>query len=349
MRVNIVCYEDINAWILGKFARKMHENLTLLGIDSKISKEGDPLYDINHHIIYVNYNNHPSSIDTLMITHIDDSWKLNLIKKQLELAPMGISMSKETMVRLASFGIPKDRLSYVNPAHDGVIKPRKIIIGITCMVQNDGRKREIFLNKLAKILDPNVFMFKIMGANWDTQVKSLLSSGFEVEYDSEFNYDKYIKLVPSLDYYLYMGQDEGQMGFIDALYAGVKTITTPQGYHLDAPGGIYYPFNTYEELVEVFAKIEKEREDLINSVISWNWLDYTKKHVEIWNYLIAKKDQKEYIIPEKSSYDDGIFSIFQTDFGTKSDFDSKLELKKLKKEYYYHIFYKIKDKVSFWR
>jgi hypothetical protein len=346
MKVNIVCYEDLDAWILGKFARKMHENLLILGIESKISKVSDPSVDINHHIIYVNYNKIPSSIDTLMITHIDDSWKLNLIKKQLEVSLMGICMSKETMLKLIAFGIPEDRLSYVNPAHDGIIKPRKIVVGITCMVQNDGRKREIFLDKLAKIIDPDIFMFKIMGRNWDPQVRSLKSAGFDVEYDSEFNYDKYVQMIPSLDYYLYMGQDEGQMGFVDALSAGVKTITTPQGYHLDAPGGIIHSFNTYGELVKIFKNIELEKKNLINSVISWNWLDYTKKHVEIWNYLISKKNNQNFKYPEKTNYTDGIFSTFQSEENEISQFDTKKELKKLRQEYYRHIYYKIKDKLT---
>jgi hypothetical protein len=346
MKVNIVCHEDLNAWILGKFARRMNENLSLLGIESKISKESDPEFDINHFIIYFSYNDIPSTIDTLMITHIDDSWKLNLLKKHMETAPMGICMSKETMKRLTAFGIPAGKLSYVNPAHDGIIKARKIVVGLTCMVQNDGRKREIFLDRLAKVLDPGIFMFKIMGANWDAQVKTLRDSGFEVEYDSEFNYDKYVLLIPSLDYYLYMGQDEGQMGFVDALYAGVKTITTPQGYHLDAPGGIYHPFTTYEDLVDIFLKIEKEKKVLINSVLTWNWLEYTKKHVEIWKYLIADKNHNAYIPPAKTSYNDGIFSILVPE-GTLSDFDPKKEVNRLRREYLRHIFYKIKDKLSF--
>jgi hypothetical protein len=345
MRVNIVCHEDLNAWILGKFARRMNENLTLLGIESKISKKSDPEFDINHFIIYFSYTNIPSTIDTIMITHIDDSWKLELLKKNMETASLGICMSKETMLKLSALGIPASKLSFVNPAHDGVIKARKIVIGITCMVQNDGRKREIFLDRLAKIIDPQLFMFKIMGANWDAQVKTLKDSGFEVEYESEFNYEKYITLIPSLDYYLYMGQDEGQMGFVDALYAGVKTITTPQGYHLDAPGGIYHPFTSYEDLVDIFLKIEKEKKDIINSVLTWNWFEYTRKHLEMWNYLIACKNHLEYVPPARSKYNDGIFSLIEP-AAIIQDFDAKKEKNRLKREYYRHIFYKIKDKLT---
>lgn len=342
MKVNIICYEDLDAWILGKFAKKMHENLNKLGIESKISKSSDVDYDINHHIVFLNFNGIPSSIDTLMITHVDNTPKLNCLLQSMMVSQMGICMSKETMLRLNAFGIPKERLSYINPAHDGVIKPRKLVIGITCMVQLDGRKREVFLDKLLKEIDPTVFKFKIMGHNWDAQVKNLISNGFEVEYSNEFNYDKYVELIPSLDYYLYMGQDEGQMGFVDALAAGVKTITTPQGYHLDAEGGLYHPFNTYEQLLEIFLKIEKEKKVLINSVESWNWKDYTKKHVEIWEFLIANKNKKKYEFPDKTHYSDGIHSVMLDENQQLKGFNKKTEYKRLRKEYLRHIFYRIK-------
>jgi hypothetical protein len=51
MKVNIVCYEDIDLWILGKFAKKLDEELTKKSIDTSISKHADPQADINHHII----------------------------------------------------------------------------------------------------------------------------------------------------------------------------------------------------------------------------------------------------------------------------------------------------------
>ena len=56
MKVRIVCYEDLDLWILGKFARKLKEQLTLLGVQCDIAKTPDITADINHHIIYYNYD-----------------------------------------------------------------------------------------------------------------------------------------------------------------------------------------------------------------------------------------------------------------------------------------------------
>ena len=305
MRIRIVCYEDVNAWILGKFALKLQENLIKLGITADIAKKPDPTADINHHIIYIDYNGAQSSIDTLMITHIDNLEKLEMLKKHFQTASLGICMSAETMNWLTEMGIDRKKICYINPAHDQLVKIKKYSIGITCRVQNDGRKRESFIDKLANDLDPNYFLFKIMGDSWDRQVENLRKKGFEVEYINHFARDKYYQLINSLDYYLYMGMDEGQMGFIDAAAAGINTIVTTQGYHLDAENAITHPFTNYDELLSIFLRIQRSRSQLVNSVSTWNWLDYTKKHIELWEHLLGKKNIK-------SHYKDGFNSLYNS-------------------------------------
>ncbi len=333
MKVRLICYEDVHAWILGKFALRMHDCLKRLGIESDIAKIPDNSAEINHHIIYGGYDGKKHAIDTLMITHIDNIDKLNLVKHQLKVASAGICMSSETMEYLTKMGVEKGKLCYVNPAHDGVMPTKKIIIGLACRVQEDGRKREYFLDNLAKVLNANYFKFKIMGDGWDRQVNNLRKSGFEVDYFDHFDYSEYIRFIPSLDYYLYMGVDEGQMGLIDALAAGVKTIVTVQGYHLDAQNGIVHPFTSYEELESIFLLLEDEKEALINSVSTWNWLDYTKKHVEIWHYLLDYKK-------DKSNFTDGLNSLLNSKKHDVSHDNSFVRAKtsELRKAKYLHFF-----------
>ena len=304
MKIHIVCYDDVHTWILGKFAIKMDENLHKLGIQSTISDKPDLNADINHHLIYTNYNGEKTTIDTVMITHIDRMSKFNMLQNQMKAAGLGICMSRETMVNLAKMGIEKNKLCYVNPAHDGTIPIKKIVVGIASRTYIDGRKNEYYLNKLADKLNHRYFKFKIFGNGWEPQVKYLNENNFEVEYTEQFDYDKYLQFIPSLDYYLYMGTDEGQMGFVDALSAGVKTIVVPQGYHLDANNGITHPFTTYNELENILLQIQKEKELLVSSVDAWNWFNYTKKHVEIWQYLIDNKKIR-------SDFSDGINSLWE--------------------------------------
>jgi hypothetical protein len=237
-----------------------------------------------------------------MVTHIDSIFKLNLLRDKIRTASVGICMSKETMEYLAKMGLDKKKLCYINPAHDGKIPIKKITIGIASRVYNDGRKNEFYFDKLAEKLNPDFFKFKIMGNGWESQIESLQRHKFEIDYIDHFDYQEYLKFIPSLDYYLYTGFDEGQIGFVDALSAGIKTIVAPQGYHLDAENGITHSFRNYDELETILLILQEEKQRLVKAVVSWNWYDYTLKHVEIWKYLLGKTKIK-------STYTDGVNTL----------------------------------------
>jgi hypothetical protein len=308
MKVRIVLYEDFDHWILEKFALKLHRELAALSIDSDIANVPDPDADINHHIIYYPYNGTKNPVDTLMVTHIDSAAKTKRIKNQLQVADLGICMSQQTVDQLAASGIPRDRLCFVSPAHDNVIKPRKTVIGVTTRLYNDGRKKEHFLLDVAKKISPEDFAFKIMGDGWQAIIERLRAAGFSVEYFIEFDYDSYVALVPSFDYYLYFSFDEGSMGFVDALAAGVKTIVTPQGFHLDAPGGITYPIHSVRDAVAALSRISREKRDISSLVSRWTWKDYAAKHVAIWEYLLSDRN-RELLVRNRQEYPDGLSSV----------------------------------------
>ncbi|HXP89748.1 MAG TPA: glycosyltransferase [Fibrobacteria bacterium] len=315
MKVRIVCYEDVDLWILGKFATKLRENLLAMGTQADIAKVPDPTADINHHIIYFDYDGRKNSTDTVMITHLDSDWKVDKVRAQLGNAELGICMSAETARMLESKGVPGDRLCHVLPAHDGVMRPRPINIGLTSKIHGDGRKREHLLPRLASGISSEDFRFTIMGAGWEGIVDSLRALGFSVEYHDAFDHELNRRLVPQFDHYLYLGLDEGAMGFVDALAAGVPTIATPQGYHLDAPGGLVAPFTTFEELEEVFRRLSDRRSMLTESVKTWTWRDYAAKHLELWEYLLAGRNRTG-----ASRYRDGLNSLL----GTRSTSGSAL-------------------------
>lgn len=289
MKVRIVCYEDTWAWILGKFALKLRDGIAALGHTADIAKKTDRSADINHHIIYYDYDGRSNGLDTVMITHIDTVDKLNKIKFQLNSARLGICMSNGTVKQLQCSGVPRDRLAYVNPAHDSVIRPRKLNIGILSKTHADGRKKENELLEIASKIPARDFKFVIMGAGWHSVVDQLLAQGFEVEYHDQFDYSKYVSIVPTLDYFLYYSFDEGSMAFLDALSAGVKTIVSPQGYHLDAVDGIVFPVWSVAEVVKSLQTESAKRNKLISSVADWTWENYAKKHVDIWSELLGEK------------------------------------------------------------
>ncbi|MDE6603095.1 MAG: hypothetical protein K2K90_13240 [Lachnospiraceae bacterium] len=304
--VRLVCQDS--GWILSKFAGRMKEQLQMRGIRAEISDVVDPEADINHHIAFHLYEPVKDYADTLMITHVDSLNKLNLLKHQLQVARMGICMSRESMNNLVSWGIPREKLCYINPAQDGVIKPKKFVLGITHRSHEafDRRKRINALLDICSALDPAYFCFKIMGFGWDHVVKSMQDKGFEVEYYPEFDYDIYTNLIPSLDYYLFWGFDEGSMGYLDALAAGVETIVTPQGYHLDIKNGITYPCRIVDDFIEILLEIQNKRKRRVESVKKWTWSNYVDKHLEVWKYILGCDKG---IYDNKHLYEDSIFSV----------------------------------------
>ncbi|HCC47988.1 MAG TPA: hypothetical protein DEQ38_07740 [Elusimicrobia bacterium] len=308
MKVNIVCYEDPELWIFGKFAKKLAAETARAGVSCALSREPDPSADINHHISYINYRGETAGNDTLMVTHVDTLHKFQMLKGQLEKARMAVCFSRETQRTLVSAGLPHDRLCYINPAQDGVIKPRPLVLGITSKVHADGRKGEDAIAGLCEKLSPADFRFAIMGAGWEPTIEKMRARGFTVEYHNAFDYAKYVELMPSLDYYLYISHDEGSMGFPDALSAGVKTIVTPQGYHLDAPGGITHPVKDAAELEAACLAIARERRARIDSVAGWTWANYARKHIDLWRFLLEGPSSTR--LPGEP-YPDGAESIFK--------------------------------------
>lgn len=304
--VNII--NPDNGWILSKFAVKMKEELERKGYKCTINSAVDPLADINHHVIYDSADLVVPYLETFMITHIDSYKKLERLKWQLTRAGMGICMSRETMNKLSAYGIPRAKLCYINPAQDNEIKPKKYVLGITSKTHDDNRKKEDVLIALCSVIDHEYFSFQIMGSGWDNIVAEVRKMGFDVTYFREFDYEQYTKLMSSLDYYLYWGFDEGSMGFLDALRAGIGTIVTPQGYHLDVKDGITYACRTVDDFKNALLELQDKRKNRIKSIESWNWENFVNKHIEIWNYLLGNTED---LFINQHLYEDGIFSVLR--------------------------------------
>lgn len=321
LKINIVYQED--GWIFGKFARKLEEELLLLNQEVIISTVLDPTADVNHFISYgglLGFSNRSKTIHTTMITHIDTVNKAELIKFQADHNVLGICMSADTMNKLTAWGVKRERLCYINPAQDGVIQPRKIVIGITnrCYGKEDLRKRDTLIVEVCKRLSAKMFKIIIMGAGWDSIVDELRYLGYEVIYYPDFDRELYIHLMPDLDYWLYYGFDEGAMGYLDAMAAGIKTIVTPQGYHLDTKKKPTYLCKTIEDFIGVLQEIQMERQSIIDSVSNWTWKNYAKKHLEIWQYLTRSRSLSD-LYQHQSEYMDGIYSMLLDDNCVRSD------------------------------
>jgi len=281
MIIEIVNYEiGINDGILTKFANKLNDELLLLGHKSSVVKKPSNKAEITHHINYLPYKP-TGTIDTIMITHIWEGYKLDSLRQSMKTVDMGIGFSSSVIKELGGLGLPKDKLTYVLPAHDSKTR-RHQIVAILTNVYPDGCKREQMFTELVKTLDYDKWAFRIMGTGWSEILAPLVVDGLQVDYFNDFDSKVHNQILESSDYALYFGLDEGSMGLLDACNAGVKTIGTPQGFHLDM--GLDYSFTTQKELNDIFAGLNNNR------VAEWTWKNHALAHLDIWKQI--QKDKK---------------------------------------------------------
>lgn len=310
--VHIICH-DRGGWILSKMASRLRDALERKNIRADIGTIPEPAADINHWMEFNMVEPFPFNMDntdTVMITHTTFKDHLERVKILADYKKLGICMSKDTMDTLVSWGIPREYLCYINPAQDGVIKVKKYVIGITHRNQVDNRKRKTALIDICREISPQFFALKIMGSGWEEQVQELEQMGFEVEYHSRFDYEKYNALMQTIDLYLYWGKDEGNMGFLDAVAAGAETLVTPQGFHLDVKNGLTYPCDTVRDFIDVLKHKQRIKEKRIEPVRELTWDSYAEKHIKIWKFLLGSISEAEFY-ENQHLYEDGEFSVFR--------------------------------------
>jgi hypothetical protein len=293
MKIHIVLPGDLRGWIIAKAADRLAEFAGGYGAQTSVSEGPDKNADLNHWMSYAFANSEQPTPSTMLITHPDDPFKVRSIRDTLtRYVDVGICMSSETVGQLAAAGTPRSRLCYVLFGHDGVVIPRRIVIGITTRLYPDGRKREAFLVRLANDVDLSAFTFRIFGAGWEAIVERLRGSGAQVELDAgsedyKADYGRIADAVPSFDYYLYLGMDEGSLGTLDALAGGIRTIVTDQGFHKDLTNVLTHRFVEYESLLDIFCALQTERANRLAAAAQFTWQEYARRHVLIWRLVLA--------------------------------------------------------------
>jgi hypothetical protein len=160
-------------------------------------------------------------------------------------------------------------------------------------VYSDGRKREVVLQEVARRMDLSAFEFRIFGNGWEAVIEKLRAAGAVVQYAGETDdyrkdYEALQLAIPHFDYYLYLGIDEGSLGTLDALNAGVPTIITPQGFHLDLPGGITHAVVSADDLQRIFDEIAAQRNERRLAVAGLTWAAYAERHLELWRATLQQ-------------------------------------------------------------
>ncbi len=304
MNCNLVLHPNCRGWIIEKLAVRLDEALRGLGVHSAVTPAWSAKADINHFMMFHYWEDAQPGHNTMLITHVDDALKYRMIRDSLERIEVSICMSQMTVDLLVGEGIPKDRICSILPANDKRTSPRRIVIGITSNLYSDGRKREFLLARLAQEMDLSPFHFEVFGRGWDKTAEQLRAGGATVTVtdgtdDYAGDYAAMCARIPHFDYYYYMGLDEGSMGVLDALDAGIPTIITPQGFHLDIPDAITHPFVDYPEMRAIFAGIAKGRAQRLAAAAALNWTEHARRHLELWTAMVAGR-RTEFMAQERT-------------------------------------------------
>ena len=288
MRINLILNDLNKGWIIEKFALRLEENLAALGHEAKISSIPDRDSQVNHFMSY-NFIVESYNITTAMITHIDDIFKVNHIKSLSNNNDFNsfICMSEFSRNQLINKGLNPSKLSVVLPAADSIPPRKRIKVAMSGRVYKDGRKNESWLLKLSSIMDLANFEFHFFGSGWSEISQAICKANGQVKLHSETgnfseDYDAILKALPNLDYWLYLGFDEGSMGCLDAYLAGLPLICTPQGFHLDLNEGVAFTVASADNLISTFKKLDKSHLNQESFESFWTWERYAKDCLEIW-------------------------------------------------------------------
>lgn len=293
MRINIINL-DKDSWILTKFARKLFFHCRILGHDTYLSKKSRSNVDVNHYIIFLfqkenvrDYN--LKSINTSLLTHVNDNFRYKKIKAISKFIDAGITFSDHHLKHIKSKSLGIKNLFAVLPPCDNDLKLKKINFGFFTNLYTDGRKAEKFFFDTVISLNSDLIKFTIIGKGWSNIVKELRGKGYEIDYQRFFFRKRYIRKLSNIDYLIYLGNDEGSMSFLDALQLGIKTIMIPQGFQKDLEKFITHKLKTDLSNFRVtLEKIIEDRVKYLNVRKKLTWENYAKEHIKIWKSLIRK-------------------------------------------------------------
>ena len=150
MRINIINL-DKERWILTKFSKKLALNLTKLGHTVFLSKKPRTDVDVNHFIIFLfqkeDANYYPkTTINTTMLTHVNDDFRFKKIKSISKFIDAGIAFSSHHK-KFIEKKIPwTKKIFYVLPPTDNDVNLKKLILEyLLIFIMMEERKKIIFL------------------------------------------------------------------------------------------------------------------------------------------------------------------------------------------------------------
>ena len=294
--VQVILDPVTRGWVIEKIANNLisrkNSNFTLDLF--YIPRRG---YRITHWMHYLNVSRDfiktDKGIHTFLVPHIDSIQKEQEFLLNINAGAFPIFLSREhaerTSKRLKLDSIPH----YISPGSDLAEEKLRFRVVISSHIYPDGRKNEHFLIQLAQEISLKNFHFIFIGKSWSKVEESVRKSGATVEWlnpnNSPFpNYKQSLEIIRGCDVFLYLGDDEGSLGALDAYLLGIPLLISNQGFHREFTGrNSIYLFDDYSSFKTNIIELSSS----MNSIDyeKWTWYTMTTKYLEYWASLKTRK------------------------------------------------------------
>lgn len=282
-KVNIILSDT--GWILEKLAKEISSRIKYVTYSNEVDTESY----IQYYMTYGIYKKNISPIEIGYFTHIEnDEYTKKKFFDVASLMTHCVCHSKFYENELIKKGI-KD-VTTISPGVDlNLFKP-KLKIGVVGRTYPSGRKGEKIIQQLMAL---DWIEWNFTGEGWPNPALNLSSN----ELASFYRHMDYI-LVSSL----YEG---GPMCVPEALASGTEVIAPPIGWVCEFPH-IEYKTGDVDSLRNILTNLYQKKINLRNSVLSYTWDSWAKKHDILFTKylnLYSKKINNMNIILEKNKLD----------------------------------------------
>jgi glycosyltransferase involved in cell wall biosynthesis len=283
--------------------QKMTLPLINLAYNIAIDKEYVPGADIYYHVPYHTLVNLKSdnAKHVMLYTHNNPPDKDNLIDA-CGRADAIVCMSYKGASELMDLGISENKLvviyAGITPQKPrAIIQHDKLMVGVVCFEQPNGRKRSHILIDLAWMLDNSKFNFVIAGGGMQNTCNMMINTGASVQYYENLSDEEMNELYNALDVLLVTGYIEGgPLTVLEALSAGVPVISSDVGYAHDLlPKECIY--HTVEELIDKLNNFVPHIDHALQAEVNEQTPKrYTDRHGELFERLLKGEDYADLCI-----------------------------------------------------
>jgi hypothetical protein len=288
-KILLILSKENDSWIIAKIVDRIGREFRLLGHIVEVSSDYKTGYDYIFWSLFrqVPTNRIPESLTSefFLITHVDDSKKLDICRKLIQNGLNPICMSRDSATNISSILGLIDRIPWVTLGSDLAVEhPPRMKILMSSILYPDGRKNAHWLAEglPAYILDNVEFHF--LGRGWDPIVQQIENQGGIAKFEQNDSLDKEtyevsLRKFQMSDLVIYTGFDEGSLSVLDAYLLGLDLLVSAQGFHLEFGMSDQNLFTTRAEFYE---KFQEKLTNYIQIKSKFTWSSTAMSLIEIF-------------------------------------------------------------------